>query len=610
MTPQKMMLFQCNSCLALAEQRKRQQMREEDIAAQADARKRQALEEKRNWAAKKRKRENEEARRRLRQVMAEHERTALQDALNEAREKVRLAFENIAPEDTKSIIKSKYLQKAVCYTCGFPGHKPHQCPFPREKIASTSTSRGVIAGHDSNEDASAGGAQKKKARLYCCSICGSYSHGRLQCPSIKPEQREEYESRIKWLNVFADHLGEVKILKELERSIDLTHGLSQDIESKLQNAVHDILRRMGLPHLIVEPHLSVPAPKASSAPRPEALKQKAEKAAPKMKVPLRVKSLGLAKAAKGKGKGKSANSSGGRVSGTQQNLAVVQVALHVADGLACGWELRGGLHPNGIKYLRYRRPGEAEFIGQKEALVDLDPHLHEAIQAERAQVLQELENLWRKGKTQSKPKLIEPRSSTKPSPAPGSQDTDAILPGYVHMYKFPSGPAMDWTMRIKVSGNGTLIYSYKSPNSSRWEYTVDQFKLGVIWQEIQSVRDIHSKHIRSKIAMSSRGAAIGAAMKRKKELERKLLETQRNLHELEASRLDDASIALDVKPVLKRSKPKTRASNDHGGNKVVARNGGIELHTNGCSGHIIDVNEGNDGELVVPFGDEEAPNTP
>merc|ERR1719359_1162528 len=61
MNAQKLIMFTCNSCMALTEQQRRQQMRQ------------QALEEKRSFAEKKRKREDEEARRRLRQVMAEHE---------------------------------------------------------------------------------------------------------------------------------------------------------------------------------------------------------------------------------------------------------------------------------------------------------------------------------------------------------------------------------------------------------------------------------------------------------------------------------------------------------------------------------------------------------
>lgn len=70
-TEQHMAFFSCNSCRALAEQVKRQQMRAEDLEAQDDERKRAALEEKRNLAQKKKQREEEEARRRMKQLLQE-----------------------------------------------------------------------------------------------------------------------------------------------------------------------------------------------------------------------------------------------------------------------------------------------------------------------------------------------------------------------------------------------------------------------------------------------------------------------------------------------------------------------------------------------------------
>merc|ERR1711865_42561 len=63
---QTMVLFRCNSCRASAEANIRQKMDQEELEAQQDEKKHQALEERRNLAASKSREEDEDARRRMR----------------------------------------------------------------------------------------------------------------------------------------------------------------------------------------------------------------------------------------------------------------------------------------------------------------------------------------------------------------------------------------------------------------------------------------------------------------------------------------------------------------------------------------------------------------
>jgi hypothetical protein len=265
-------------------------------------------------------------------------------------------------------------------------------------------------------------------------------------------------------------------------------------------------------------------------PRQAVPKRKVATKLKQLKIAFKVNAFAKAKVApKAKGSSRGKRTPANKDDGTPQNLPEVQLSWQIADGSAWGWELRGGVRPNGMKFLRYRRPGETEFLEQKEAFVDLDPDVHAAVQAEKAEVLRRLDDLVPelqqtkshcKSQTTTKqrsPTTTLPTASEQSVPVAkeGSHDPDAIMPGYVYVYKFPSGPAMEWTIRIKVVSNGTLVYSYKRPNATRWEYSMDGFKDSAVWQEIQSVREIQGKHIRSKLSMSSCGAAMSAAMKRK-----------------------------------------------------------------------------------------------
>ena len=83
---QKIVFFKCNSCRTLEEQKKRQEMRAEELEAQQDERKKAALEEKRNLAATKKRLEEEKVRRRMKVHLLEHERLQLSRELHSVTE--------------------------------------------------------------------------------------------------------------------------------------------------------------------------------------------------------------------------------------------------------------------------------------------------------------------------------------------------------------------------------------------------------------------------------------------------------------------------------------------------------------------------------------------
>jgi len=86
----------------LEEQKKRQEMRAEDLEAQQDERKKAALEEKRNLAATKKRLEEEEVRRRMKVHLLEHERLQLSRELHSVTECVCKAAEKLWPPRFRS----------------------------------------------------------------------------------------------------------------------------------------------------------------------------------------------------------------------------------------------------------------------------------------------------------------------------------------------------------------------------------------------------------------------------------------------------------------------------------------------------------------------------
>jgi len=304
--PQKMAFFACNACRALEEQQRRMQMRREDLEAQQDEKKRAALEEKRSFQDRQKHKENEEARRRMRQVMLEHERKGLQDGLDAAKAEVAKALESLWPpnfrrrwrehlEAQRMLPRAKFLDKnstvKACLSCGFPGHRQQECMLTPEKTISKKEQAAANA-----PEADDGGAEEKDADkeaegpkkisisyIRVCSNCRRNGHGRLQCPNLSAEQRSEYEKRISDLQRVAAALSEIKPPEE-----PFDHSFSgasaSDAEfclqmySSVQDAVHlkvrDVLWKCNLEELIADPPALLqpgPKPKAKGNPMPALL---------------------------------------------------------------------------------------------------------------------------------------------------------------------------------------------------------------------------------------------------------------------------------------------------------------------------------------------------
>jgi len=302
-TSQKMVFFKCNACRALEEQKRRLQMRVEDLEAEKDEQKRQALEEQRSLVSKKKREEELEAKRRHRQVVLQHERDKLEKALQADREELSRAAEALWPprfrakwlaccksesQMSKLVTAigrkpvravntlSTRLQLAleVCTNCGFPGHEASVCPSPAEILRESSDAPGKdaleeagAAGQARAKGAGRGGgggrgrgagsgSLKQQARKKVCGHCRAQGHSRVQCQHLPAEQRSEYEVRRESFGKLAGMLRSAATLAEPQglAGADEKSLLQSWKETKfrVKEAVFDMLRSCDLGHLIRE----------------------------------------------------------------------------------------------------------------------------------------------------------------------------------------------------------------------------------------------------------------------------------------------------------------------------------------------------------------------
>lgn len=568
-TPQKIIFFNCNSCLALSEQNKRQLMQKEDLEAQADARKAQALEERRGYADRKRKRDSEEARRRLRQVMAEHEKAALQRAMGEARERVR---ENLDSLWSMKIFEHAKAKRAIfasavpCVNCGFPGHRFSQCPMPKERLSAlpTTTAATVVPqpgtpnadeaadGDGSNNAAEAveGGQTKLKTKYHkrFCSICKSSGHTRIQCPQLSPEQRREYENRIELLKQLSSLVLEAKPFCQSLLSAS-AQNTDADIQACVRSAIHKVLEPLSLGHLIIEPPAPLPGPAKKSVlgklangikkvlPQlSKTLKPKfaqRAKIAPKAKAKASLKGIGL----NGTAKPKSA----------LPTNAAPQMLLTISDGVAAGWRLMASMDAAGLLMVKYKSPADTVFHKAAVAFFTVDKKVQMALKREKDHMVAEMKGRLgeqqletasdgleeRPAKTRRK---IEPQLQVQSEGAgemhPQGQNGAAVAAGDSHIHEFRYGPAIDWVLRVKVTNAGVLSYTYRRPNGKRWELASEAFPdpQDPAWQQVLSTREFVASDIRSRLIAPMPGI--------------RAVPSKRSASDLAASELSTASQAI------------------------------------------------------------------
>jgi len=561
MNAQKMILFNCNACLALAEQQKRQSMREEDLEAQNCARKRQALEEKRSFAERKRKRESEESRRRLRQVMVEHERGALVRAMREVQERLREQLDRLLPAKVLDSIRAKksYSPMPLCGNCCFPGHRFDQCPMPRERLTEAKTKASVasavpdfasLAAPDEAGDADAeaglggvpesGAASKPKSKYLkrLCSICSATTHGRLQCPLLTAEQTREYENRLELLKQLVSGVVEAGPSCAPALAASAENGTVFLLDAA-RGTLRKVLEPLNLGHLIIEP----PPPPSAIPKVPKVKKVPIKKFRPvKLKIPMKPKFAprgNMSPKAKAKLKAKlrvrvrakRVLNGASHAKTSDQTNGTPDMMLAIADGIAAGWHLRGSCNSQGTLLVTYKRPGESRFHGPAIALLDIDAEVEGQLKVERDSLLVEMrekraakesehavqstpeERLHKVPRPKKAQELTEerPTKSRRKLEGQGAEQTNGISPGYLHTHPFTFGPADQWIMRIKVTNAGTLSYTYRRPGGQRWESATEAFSEQTpAWDQIASMKEFLAADIRNRLSYDHNGSVAPA----------------------------------------------------------------------------------------------------
>jgi len=536
----KMIFFNCNSCLAMAEQRRKQLMKQEDLEAQLCARKKQALEEKRGFADRKRKRESEESRRRLRQVMAEHERAAMHKAMTEAKEEVRVNIDSLMSLKSLEAVSAKtkttaFAPAALCMNCGFPGHRHAQCPMPLERVAEAASKAASAApkhvdpdGQDGNDaddgnvTGAAEGDKKASKSKYSkrCAICKSLTHSRIQCPQLTPEQRREYENRITLLKQLACFVVEAKPFFETLLDASVLQNGEGDIQACVRSTIRRVLEPLDLEHLIIEPPAPLIAPKAKPLSVAKLAGSFIKKALPKMRNPLKPKFVSKAKLAP-KLQGKASLKVGLNGSAKVKPRSQVPQMQNVTDGVAAGWKLLCSVDPKGVFQVKYKRPTDTQFHKKEIAFVAADKRVQAQLKlyadkmVARVRVAAQAKDRLGgqpDGTAEDESEERPAKSLRKTEAQPQVQTGDSMTAGQAHVHDFRYGPAVDWTMRIKITscrGVPALQYSYRRPGSSRWENGSDipnsKDPNDPAWQQILSTRDFVAKDIRSRMIATTPG---------------------------------------------------------------------------------------------------------
>jgi hypothetical protein len=455
-------------------------MRQEDLEAQQDERKRAALEEQRNLAAKKRRADNEEAQRRMQLVRLEHEQSKLAKEMSQAKHTFLQAAERMWPpawrtkwlaqvasnEGAKSLMladatrrhaksgggsqKVKRWQEpvAICKNCSFPGHASTQCPQPREweyKFVMPKKKG------DDTEGADNAPAAKKQYHQKICTLCHAKGHERICCKQLTPSDYNAYETQISGLRTIT---ADIERAGPLEEPIDATSIKAspaekllnewRDIGQRVQERLHAILVGCGFGHYVVDEPLAA-----------------CSNAAPKLAAKARAKKL----AAKAKAAAKAAAKQSAQ--GTTKSL---EAGKSVAA--AAKMKAKGKAKPRGLSTLGFaaRARGKAKPQQAARSAAQME-HLAEAVEAPAG----------RKPNEEKQRNIYEERE---------------IL----------AGPAMGWVVRGIIYA--AIVYAFKSPSNSKW-LTAPVAKERVsseTWKALEeqrvAIRDSLKDYVPQKVARS------------------------------------------------------------------------------------------------------------
>eukprot|EP00929_Paragymnodinium_shiwhaense_P118601 TRINITY_DN90511_c0_g1_i1.p1 TRINITY_DN90511_c0_g1~~TRINITY_DN90511_c0_g1_i1.p1 ORF type:complete len:1805 (+),score=371.90 TRINITY_DN90511_c0_g1_i1:147-5561(+) len=498
-SPKTMVMYRCNNCRALAEERQRQKHTREDLEAQQDERKRQALAERRNLEAAKKAVEDEESRRRMKQLLLESERKDLRGRISDAQNELAEAAGFLWPaafrqawleacskcslqDEIATLTQLRKMSSSVdlalrpsklpdleaavpvCSNCEFPGHVSKQCPLPAEQMFMATAS------------------SKKKV----CPLCECTGHSRILCGSLGEKDRQEYEARIQASKGLAMAMQQnaIRIAEPLPKTIletrkkggldqlcDTWWRMRQDVIALLE----DVMRQNQLGHLVIfcPPPAIVTKAKAKVVAEPKA-KQAPAKAAAKAKVKAQAKPKPKAKATAFLAAARAARPAAVAV----EDVMEVQRAgdiwtddRQIFEGPAIGWRVRvvvGAEHE-----IFYRPPGATQWqmpdqLAVKQAIKNaLQQEVNEMFSNKLSQTL----NLQHAGGQQGKQAGLRRAAhagrrgvNAEAVPAVGEDESDLD-----EAREIEGGPANAWIVRGKVNNYNQCVLTFRAPGGTRWE---------------------------------------------------------------------------------------------------------------------------------------------
>ncbi|CAK0836472.1 unnamed protein product, partial [Prorocentrum cordatum] len=246
-----MALFRCNSCRAREEHGRRRGMCVEELLDEQGRHRRATEEELQVLVAAKRRKEDQESRRCMRQLILEHERTKLKADLRQARRDLLRAAEGLWPRlfrqrwtaacaDPEALVAAALARSpskkrvaslrqlkaeaaalaepvALCGNCGVPGHAAAGCLLPAERTTDQ-----------------------------LCGLCQGGGHERMQCPQLSAEQQAEYQARLGRLRRLSTVLAAEEPIDEPDDPVGLDESESlmvmwnqtqQRVEQRLRAAL-------------------------------------------------------------------------------------------------------------------------------------------------------------------------------------------------------------------------------------------------------------------------------------------------------------------------------------------------------------------------------------
>jgi len=563
-SPKEFVTFQCNACRALEEQKKRQLMRAEELEARQDERKRAALEEKRNLVSTKKRMEGEEARRRMRQLMLEHERSQLLRDLSMAQSDMQAAAEALWPpvfwkrwlalcaqEDAAYLSTIKGTQKKltlemekrsrpmlVCDNCGFPGHRARQCMFPLER-----TTQKISAGVRSDNAGAVGARGRPNTRsstvLYkkMCGLCSACGHQRIVCPSLTPEQKAEYVDRIvNFGKLRTDFLREGTAHDQKrppEPSIsDSSNGkLYQLHHKKLTNALHgsveEALVRCGLESYVDNIVTAAPPVPVAGAARAKAKPKAKSSAAFRRRRDEgddaygagRKKKLGLKMAKRAIQRHLLKGKKNGSLSSVARGRAAF--AKRAGEPLPGGPQKKKLTLANGAGKERQQQShiderilvdgvasgwslrGTVNMFGA--CSIVFKPPQTTRWWSEK-QVQETMEKPVLEALEAEKVDILKSLSSRPPAPKPSPRAVPPPDDNLTEAREITAGAAKGWVIRASANGDKGMKYTWRPPGSTRWLLRGQAQKQATneVWQLVEITREAIADRIRNALAENAK----------------------------------------------------------------------------------------------------------